>query len=161
MKAGVLASGQSFTRSLLTTGTNQRVELTYRPVSPGKLELTLHGSCTVWLSLGDAQALADDLLRSAADATNRRARRRRKVNYARFLEREKLEDAKRDADEANLARLHALRNEVVAQLGEHHCIACGAAGATFEPDPYDLEINNDDTPQWLCAECRRASADEI
>jgi hypothetical protein len=32
---------------------------------------------------------------------------------------------------------------------------------TFGPDPYQSEINNDDTDHLLCRECIEASADEI
>lgn len=32
---------------------------------------------------------------------------------------------------------------------------------TFDADPYDSEINGDDTPVWLCAEHRALYANEI
>lgn len=42
------------------------------------------------------------------------------------------------------------------------CERCGAdTGLTYGPDPYGLEINDDDTPIWLCLECLQESADGI
>jgi hypothetical protein len=35
------------------------------------------------------------------------------------------------------------------------CSMCGTKNdVTFEPDPYSLEICNDDTKVWLCERCR-------
>lgn len=33
--------------------------------------------------------------------------------------------------------------------------------ATFGPDPYAQDIYDDDTPVWMCADCRDDSAMEI
>lgn len=46
------------------------------------------------------------------------------------------------------------------------CIICGRSSTkenpvTKEPDPYDSEVNGDETEVWECAECREESADEI
>jgi len=32
---------------------------------------------------------------------------------------------------------------------------------TFEANPYDAEIYNDDTPVWLCEDCRHEKAQDI
>jgi hypothetical protein len=32
---------------------------------------------------------------------------------------------------------------------------------TFAPDPFDEEINGNDTPVWECQDCREQSADDI
>jgi len=46
------------------------------------------------------------------------------------------------------------------------CIKCGRSDTeenpvTKAPDPFDSEINGDDTEVWECEECRRESADDI
>ncbi len=42
------------------------------------------------------------------------------------------------------------------------CERCGTTvEVTFAPDPYSEEINFDDTPHWMCATCRRESAQDI
>lgn len=48
---------------------------------------------------------------------------------------------------------------------QHECNACGKmfdeADLYWGPDPFQSEINDDDTPMWLCDDCYQASADEI
>ena len=47
-------------------------------------------------------------------------------------------------------------------IGEGICERCGTSiNVTFGPDPYALEINDDDTPVWECANCRDESAGDI
>jgi len=43
------------------------------------------------------------------------------------------------------------------------CERCGKQGddVTYEPDPYAQEIRNNDTPVWMCADCRRESSRDI
>lgn len=42
------------------------------------------------------------------------------------------------------------------------CERCGSTyRVTFEPDPYQHDINGDDTPVWECARCRSESAADI
>ena len=45
---------------------------------------------------------------------------------------------------------------------KHKCISCGTTkNVTFGPDPYQSEINDDDTPVWMCDTCREESAMDI
>ena len=45
---------------------------------------------------------------------------------------------------------------------EEACENCGSTDdVTYGPDPYALEINDDDTDVWLCANCRQELADGI
>ncbi len=42
------------------------------------------------------------------------------------------------------------------------CENCASTvNVTCGPDPYQLEINDDDTDVWLCANCRQELADGI
>lgn len=43
------------------------------------------------------------------------------------------------------------------------CRQCGKVGddVIFAPCPYQSEINDDDTPVWLCEDCRYDNALEI
>ena len=42
------------------------------------------------------------------------------------------------------------------------CEICGATdNLLWEPDPYAHEINDDDTPVWLCEDCRQELEDDI
>ncbi len=45
------------------------------------------------------------------------------------------------------------------------CMKCGEfldmEDTEFAPDPFNLDIHGDDTNVWECAECRKASAEEI
>lgn len=42
------------------------------------------------------------------------------------------------------------------------CERCGSTyQVTFEPDPYQEDINDDHTPVWECARCRTESAADI
>jgi hypothetical protein len=34
------------------------------------------------------------------------------------------------------------------------CRDCGSEDATFAPDPFASEIHDDETPVWLCENCR-------
>ncbi len=48
---------------------------------------------------------------------------------------------------------------------EHQCVGCRKllpeTDLVFGPCPYASEINDDDTPVWLCEECRQSRADDI
>lgn len=41
------------------------------------------------------------------------------------------------------------------------CEGCGDVNATFGPDPYQEDVEGDDTPHWLCESCRDQRADDI
>jgi hypothetical protein len=42
------------------------------------------------------------------------------------------------------------------------CLYCDATeNLTWAPDPYAHEIHDDDTPMWLCDNCRQELRDEI
>ena len=41
------------------------------------------------------------------------------------------------------------------------CERCGSGGATFDPCPYASEIHGDDSPVWMCADCRRQALQDI
>ena len=41
------------------------------------------------------------------------------------------------------------------------CEGCGAADPSFAPCPYASDINGDDTPVWLCHECRKNRAADV
>lgn len=41
------------------------------------------------------------------------------------------------------------------------CQTCGSLSASFGPDPYNSDVNDDDTPVWLCGECRHESAMDV
>lgn len=46
----------------------------------------------------------------------------------------------------------------------HKCRFCGKIRITkidFVPDPYSLEINEDESEFWICHQCQRERADEI
>ena len=51
--------------------------------------------------------------------------------------------------------------DLVADLA-HKCENCASTvDVTLAPDPYGLEINDDDSCHWLCANFRQESADDI
>ena len=42
------------------------------------------------------------------------------------------------------------------------CESCGKTrDLQYGPDPYQSEINDDDTPVWLCGECKQEHCDDI
>ena len=45
------------------------------------------------------------------------------------------------------------------------CCECGVgseqADLSYDPDPYQEEMNGNDTPVWMCSECRYESAMEL
>jgi hypothetical protein len=42
------------------------------------------------------------------------------------------------------------------------CCHCGTTkNVSFGPDPYNSDVNNDDTPVWECENCRYESAQDI
>ena len=41
------------------------------------------------------------------------------------------------------------------------CRDCGLEADSFEPDPYAYDVRGDDTPEWLCDNCRHDSAMDI
>lgn len=41
------------------------------------------------------------------------------------------------------------------------CRSCGGQSARLAPCPYAQEINGDDRPVWLCADCRHERAMDI
>jgi hypothetical protein len=41
------------------------------------------------------------------------------------------------------------------------CVCGGENDVSFAPSPYALEVNDDDTPRWMCGGCRQESADDI
>jgi hypothetical protein len=41
------------------------------------------------------------------------------------------------------------------------CIDCGKAGASHGPCPFAAEIYDDETPVWLCDDCRYERAMDI
>lgn len=44
---------------------------------------------------------------------------------------------------------------------QENCEQCGNPDATYAPDPYAEEILDDETPVWLCEQCRADNALEI
>lgn len=45
---------------------------------------------------------------------------------------------------------------------EEKCVICGTKdNLEFGPDPYALEICDDDTEVWECSKCREQQAEEI
>jgi len=47
----------------------------------------------------------------------------------------------------------------------HRCVNCGKLfdekDIVFAPDPFEEEINENDTPVWECEKCREESAGDI
>ena len=42
------------------------------------------------------------------------------------------------------------------------CSSCGEkADCEYGPNPYQHDVNGDDTPVWMCEPCRQQSADDI
>lgn len=42
------------------------------------------------------------------------------------------------------------------------CWRCGTSvNVTFEPDPFDAEVRDDDRPVWMCEDCRDDMKNEI
>lgn len=57
--------------------------------------------------------------------------------------------------------------EVLPSTPNFPCRDCGCGNhadqdnVTFAPDPYEADLHNDQTPVWMCEECRRQSAREL
>jgi hypothetical protein len=47
------------------------------------------------------------------------------------------------------------------EASQHACAHCGRPADFFGPDPYQSEINNDQTKMWLCDECAGQSALDV
>lgn len=47
------------------------------------------------------------------------------------------------------------------QSNTAQCQSCDSMAATFGPDPYQSDVNNDPTPVWLCDQCRESKAGDI
>jgi hypothetical protein len=47
--------------------------------------------------------------------------------------------------------------------GKRKCVDCGVTGkdVTWGADPYNEDINGDDTPMWMCRSCHNKSAMDI
>lgn len=44
----------------------------------------------------------------------------------------------------------------------HKCEGCGTTDdVSYGPCPYNADVNNDDTPVWLCSSCRHERAQDI
>ena len=41
------------------------------------------------------------------------------------------------------------------------CECCGSDGATFGAHPFASEIHGDETPVWMCADCRHQSMQDV
>ena len=65
--------------------------------------------------------------------------------------------------EAALAKAEReIRGLKAAAEKEPRCYVCGCAvDLYFGPDPYSSEVNNDETPVWLCGACTSDRAGEI
>ena len=54
---------------------------------------------------------------------------------------------------------------MASQSKKHKCAACGRmfgeGEISFAPDPYNQEINDDDTNVWECSDCREESRGDI
>jgi hypothetical protein len=60
------------------------------------------------------------------------------------------------------AMLATIRDEAKAQTAAHYCEQCLTHdNLAWGPNPYTHKIFDDDTPMWLCQECREKLADEI
>lgn len=46
-------------------------------------------------------------------------------------------------------------------ISPESCESCGSKEASFGPCPYAQDIHGDDTPHWLCSDCRRERAADI
>jgi len=57
--------------------------------------------------------------------------------------------------------LKKLPKKIVIVSTNTDCEICNSPDATFGPDPFAAEINNNLTDHWLCSECRDKSAIEI
>lgn len=42
-----------------------------------------------------------------------------------------------------------------------YCSYCGAAGALFTPNPYNVDMNGDYTPVWICSHCYESYLGDI
>lgn len=51
--------------------------------------------------------------------------------------------------------------KLLAEVHEELCYQCGGLADRFEPDPYESEVNGDDTPRWMCSSCYDRAGDEI
>ncbi len=72
----------------------------------------------------------------------------------------------RDLADAAIEAVGRLEREIRALRAaadkEPRCEGCGcAADLSFAPDPYEWERNDDDTPVWLCGQCRSERALDI
>ena len=47
--------------------------------------------------------------------------------------------------------------------GPRECVHCGKKGKDvyWDVDPYNQDINGDDTKMWICNKCAKESADDI
>ena len=67
----------------------------------------------------------------------------------------------RDALDADAAALRQIADEAL-NGPPIQCEYCGTeVDLIFAPNPYAHEINDDDTPLWLCQGCRQELADDI
>jgi hypothetical protein len=56
--------------------------------------------------------------------------------------------------------LATIRDETPAQTAAHYCEQCLTHdNLAWGPNPYAHEINDDDTPMWLCEGCRQELAE--
>lgn len=62
-----------------------------------------------------------------------------------------------------IAKVMRSAEECDKLLNKNICEQCGQTGddVTLSPDPYEHDINNDDTTVWLCSGCRQESCDAI
>lgn len=42
-----------------------------------------------------------------------------------------------------------------------YCSYCGTAGALFTPNPYNVDMNGDYTPVWICSHCYESYLGDI
>lgn len=71
-------------------------------------------------------------------------------------------DSKRlpaEAYETELAAMDATTDAIAVEKCEK-CEHCDSIETTLAPDPYLVDIHDDDTPIWLCQQCRDDRRDE-
>lgn len=49
----------------------------------------------------------------------------------------------------------------ITERNDGTCDRCNESAEYFGPDPYNHEINDDDTPGWLCEDCLQESMEDI
>ncbi len=55
-----------------------------------------------------------------------------------------------------------LASKDVVPNAEGSCKDCGTlVEVTFAPEPYEQDLHGDETPVWMCEECREKSAREL